>query len=107
MGAGGRQRSDISEERPFGLARMQSIIQAGYGVVHCIRANVNMIPYPMWNSSYVVIPLKANITRERNHVKLAFLLFPLKPVLQAWYVGLPNLAQYNIFRNRSSDFVDE
>lgn len=66
MGAEGVQGSDISEVWPFGLAKMQSIIQAGYGGAHCVRANVNMIPYPVWNSSYVVVPLKANITRERN-----------------------------------------
>lgn len=79
----GREGSDIGEKRLFGFARMQSMIQAGYGVVYCIRANVNMIPYPMCNSSYVVIPLQANITRERKCVKwaetTAFLLLPLKP----------------------------
>lgn len=66
-----REGSDISEKRLFGLARTQSIVQAGYGVVHCTRANVNMIPYQMCNSGYVVIPLQANITRERNCVKWA------------------------------------
>lgn len=69
-GAEGEQDSDISKEQPFGLARMQSIIQAGYGVVHCIRANVNMIPYPVWNSSYVAVPLQANITRERKQCEI-------------------------------------
>lgn len=60
--------SDISERRPFGVARMQSIIQAGYGVVHCIRANVNMIPYPMCNSSYVVIPFGSQYYKGKGTV---------------------------------------
>lgn len=71
MGAEGKQGTDISKEQPFGLARMQSIIQAGCSVVHCIGANVNMIPYPMWNSSYViVVPLRANNTRERKQCEI-------------------------------------
>lgn len=86
MAAEGREHSDISEKRRYGLARMQSIIQAGYGVVLCIKANMNLIHYPMCNGSYVVIPPQAHITRERNCVKWAettdFLLFLLKPVKQ-------------------------
>ena len=77
--------SDISERRPFGVARMQSIIQAGYGVVHCISANVNMIPYPMCNSSYVVIPFGSQYYEGKGAVwnglrQQLFLLLPPKPV---------------------------
>lgn len=106
MGSEGRGGgSDLREKWLFSLERMQSMIQAGY-VVYGIRSNINMRPHPMCNSSYLVIPLQVNITRERNGVKWAetkaffILLFPLKLAQQAWWDYLLNLASIKYFQEQ-------
>lgn len=107
MGAELRE-SDISEKRVFGLARMQSIMWAGCAVVHHVRANVNMIPHPMCNSSYVVILPQANITRERKWAETtaSFFVAPCRSQYCRPAVFTCQTQQtYATLRDRTWDFV--